>query len=423
MLRVMVFTHPLTLTFLILLGLGMVFQAWLLWRQFQHVGAHREVVPEAFALQVTPDEHRKAADYTRAKLWPAAVGVVLEAVMILFWTLGGGLDRLDRLWPVEAFSPLVAGLGLLTSLTLVSGLADLPLGLWRTFGVEARFGFNRTTPVRFLTDLLLELAVFLLLMLPLMAALLWLMASTGTFWWLAAWGLWMFFTLLMSWLFPTVIAPLFNRFEPLPAGELRQRIEALLERCGFASRGIFVMDGSRRSGHGNAYFTGLGRAKRIVFFDTLMSALAPAELEAVLAHELGHFHHRHIQRRLFGIALGSLASLALLGWSMTQPWFFTALGVSRASDALAVALFLIIVPVLTLWLQPLLAYWSRRQEFQADTFAARHSDPHALIQALVRLYRDNASTLTPDPLYSVCHDSHPPAAIRIRHLLTNVGTS
>ncbi|CAK0769714.1 STE24 endopeptidase [Gammaproteobacteria bacterium] len=423
MLHAMVFAHPFTLIFLTLLGLGTGFQYWLLWRQYHHVGACRDTVPGAFAEQVTPDEHRKAADYTRARLFPGAVGLAIEVVMVSLWTVGGGLEALDQLWLKGAFSPLVAGLGLLTSLAFVGGLVDLPLSLWRIFGIEARFGFNRTTLARFLIDLCLESVVFLILMLPLMAALLWLMARAGPLWWLAAWALWMAFMLLVSWLFPTLIAPLFNRFDPLPAGELRQRIEALLVRCGFSSRGIFVMDGSRRSGHGNAYFTGLGRAKRIVFFDTLMSALAPAELEAVLAHELGHFHHRHVQRRILGIALASLIGLAMLGWLAAQSWFFTALGVSRVSDALAVALFLLVVPVFTLWFQPLMAYWSRRQEFQADAFAVRHSDGPALIRALVRLYRDNANTLTPDPLYSACHDSHPPASIRISHLFASMGAS
>jgi STE24 endopeptidase len=302
------------------------------------------------------------------------------------------------------------------SVFLLLGLLDLPYDAWRTFGIEARFGFNRTTPIQFARDKAVGALLAVALGGPLVAAVLWVMTAGGELWWLYAWLVWMAFTLTLSWAYPRVIAPLFNRFTALEAGPVRERLERLLERCGFRSDGMFVMDGSKRSSHGNAYFTGLGRSKRIVFFDTLLDTLAPEELEAVLAHELGHFRRRHVAKRLLAIAAITLVGLAVLGWLRTQSWFYAGLGVAEASPAVALLLFLLVAPVFTQFLRPVGAWLSRRQEFEADAYAAAQADAAALIRALVKLYRDNASTLTPDPVYSAFHHSHPPAPVRIAHL-------
>jgi STE24 endopeptidase len=412
-----------TQIFLIALGAGLAIQFWLLNRHRRHVQACREQVPEAFSDVVTPEEHRKAADYTLARTALGRIEMLLGAVLLLAWTLGGGVELLSSQWQSADLDPLLQGTGLILSLFLIMGLLDLPLSIWRTFVLETRFGFNRTTPVRFIVDLLLATLLTLILGTPLIWIILWLMEGAGPLWWLAAWAVWMGFTLLMAWAFPTFIAPLFNRFEPLQDEALRDRIQNLLERCGFASKGIFIMDGSKRSSHGNAYFTGLGRSKRIVFFDTLLESLTPEETEAVLAHELGHFKHKHILKHMVAMALISLAGLALLGWLYQQEWFYHALGVSRPSDATALILFLLVIPVFSQFLQPLSAYLMRRHEFQADDYAVMQADGQALIQALVKLYRENASTLTPDPLYSAYHDSHPPAPVRIGHILSRIATT
>ena len=308
------------------------------------------------------------------------------------------------------------GVGVLVSATLVMSLLDLPFSIWQTFVIEERFGFNRTRVSTFIADLLKQGLILLLLATPLTWLILWLMASSGPLWWLYVWGVWMGFTLLMIWAYPTFIAPLFNQFKPLADEALRQRIEALLARCGFTSRGIFVMGGSRRSGHGNAYFTGLGRNKRIVFFDTLLESLEPDEVEAVLAHELGHFKRRHVQKRLVSMALMSLAGLALLGWLVGEPAFYQGLGVSEPSLYAGLMLFLLISPVFGIFLTPLMSWMSRKHEYEADAFAAQQAGAADLIRALVKLYRENASTLTPDPLYSAFHDSHPPAPLRVAQL-------
>jgi STE24 endopeptidase len=299
-------------------------------------------------------------------------------------------------------------------------LLDLPFSLYHTFVVEERFGFNKTTAAVFVSDMVKQGLLMLVLGLPLAWTALWLMQGSGELWWLYLWLLWTGFSLLMLWAYPTVIAPLFNKFTLLEDQQLQQRIQELLDRCGFKSKGIYVMDGSRRSGHGNAYFTGMGRNKRIVFFDTLLETLEPDEIEAVLAHELGHFKRRHVQKRIAVMVLGSLAGLALLGWLSQQSWFYQGLGVTRPSDYLALLLFLIAVPVFTLFLQPLASWFSRRHEFEADDYAAKQADAAGLIRALVKLYRENASTLTPDPLYSAFHDSHPPAPVRVAHLSTKL---
>lgn len=414
--------HWFTQLFLLALGLGVALQAWLLWRHRRHVWAHRDQVPAAFSGAISLQDHQKAADYTIARIRLAGFELALGAMLLLAWTLGGGLGWLSRLWQNTGLDPLPGGTAFILSVFLIMGLLDIPTAAWRTFVLEARFGFNRTTPARFMTDLLLQTLLLLAIGGPLAWVLLWVMGSVGPLWWLAAWAVWVGFILLMTWAYPTLIAPLFNRFKPLDDPELHRRIQQLLARCGFTSKGIFVMDGSRRSSHGNAYFTGLGKSKRIVFFDTLLESLSADEMEAVLAHELGHFKKKHVLQRMVTMSLASLAGLALLGWLYQQTWFYAALGVDRPSDAAALMLFLLVIPVFGQFLQPLSAWLMRRQEFEADDYAIERTSPEAMIQALVKLYRENASTLTPDPLYSAFHDSHPPAPVRIGHISTRTST-
>jgi STE24 endopeptidase len=403
--------------FLIFLALGTLLQLWLLQRHLAHVANHRHQVPEAFADKVALDEHQRAADYTRAKGRMARIEILLATTLLLLWTLGGGIDLLDRYWRGFDGNGIVTGLLLFFSFYLLNGLLELPMSLVHTFRIETAFGFNRTTPLQFLKDRLLGMLLALLLGGPLLWVILWLMKQAGEAWWLAAWAVWMAFSLTLSWAYPRLIAPLFNRFEPLEEGEMRSRIQQLLQRCGFSSDGIFVMDGSKRSSHGNAYFTGFGKHKRIVFFDTLLERLSADEMEAVLAHELGHFRHRHIFKQMGLMSLLSLAGLALLGWLSQQPWFYTGLGITHPSDAAALLLFMLCLPVFTLFFSPLGSYLSRRYEFQADDYAVDKTGGEFLMRALVKLYRDNANTLTPDPLYSLFHDSHPPAPVRIAHIM------
>ena len=405
-----------TWLFLFALGANLVLELWLMKRQQRAVSSHRDQVPEPFRRSITLAQHQKAADYTLARLQHARVSQLVGALLLLLWTLGGGVDALDRLWRQTDLDPLWQGVGLLMSILLGATLLELPLNLWSTFGIESRFGFNRTTPRQFLVDLLLELVLMLAVGIPLTATFLWLMTTAGSSWWLWAWAVWMGFTLFVTWAWPTFIAPLFNKFSPLEDRALRERLQRLLERCGFRSKGMYVMDGSRRSTHGNAYFTGLGRSKRIVFFDTLLDSLEPEEIEAVLAHELGHFKKHHIFKHLLTMGAISLGGLALMGWLIEQPWFYAGLGVSHPSAATGLALFLLVIPLFAGFFSPLLAALSRRHEFEADAFAAAQTDADALISALVKMYRDNASTLTPDPLYSAFHHSHPPAAERIGRL-------
>ncbi|WJW76324.1 M48 family metallopeptidase [Thiohalobacter sp. IOR34] len=402
--------------FLALLAGATALQLWLQQRQISHVRRHRDQVPPAFAAAIPLEAHRKAADYTLAKTRLGQLETLYETGLLLLWTLGGGLDWLDGLWRTLGWGPLATGVAVLLSAFLLMALLELPFSLWHTFVLEQRFGFNRTTPRTFLGDLLKQALLMLLLGAPLLALVLWLMQAAGAAWWLYVWLVWMGFTLLMLWAYPAFIAPLFNKFTPLDDERLRSRIEALLARCGFTSRGIFVMDGSRRSGHGNAYFTGLGRNKRIVFFDTLLDSLSPEEVEAVLAHELGHFRRHHVRKRMIAMALLSLAGLATLGWLIEQPAFFHGLGISQPSTYMGLLLFLMLSPLLGVFLQPLMSRLSRRHEYEADDYAAHHASARDLIQALVKLYRENASTLTPDPLYSAFHDSHPPAPLRVAHL-------
>lgn len=409
-----------TLLFIAAVAIGLFLELWLMQRQLRHVAAHRNQVPSAFAAQVTLPEHQKAADYTRAKLDIGQISLFIGTGLLLVWTLGGGIDFLNRQWQLLSGDPLWSGIGLIFSVSLISALVELPLGVWNTFVVEARFGFNRTTPRRFLGDLLLQLLLALLLGTPLLWVILWLMERAGDNWWLAAWAVWMGFMLLMLWIYPTLIAPVFNKFTPLEEGPLKQRIQGLLERCGFTSNGIFIMDGSKRSGHGNAYFTGFGKNKRIVFYDTLANSLEGNEMEAVLAHELGHFKRRHVFKQLLLSTLLSLLGFALLGWLAGQSWFYHSLGVNAQSNALALLLFMLTLPVFTQFLQPVMAILSRKHEFEADDFAVQQTGAEPMIRALVKLYRENANTLTPDPLYSAFHDSHPPAPVRVAHLSAKI---
>ncbi len=389
---------------------------WLLLRQMRHVWRHRDTPPDAFLGIITIEEHRKAAAYTLAKARLGLLHLALETGLLLVFTLGGGLQWLHDLLAARLSSPLLAGTALLLGLGLISAAAELPLSALAQFRVEARFGFNRQTPAGFVADLAKQTLLGLLIGGPLLLLVLWLMGVMGESWWLWVWGVWMAFNLLILAVYPTFIAPLFNKFTPLEDQGLRERIEQLLARAGFRANGIFVMDGSRRSSHGNAYFTGLGRNKRIVFFDTLLARLEPAQIEAVLAHELGHFKHRHIVKRIAFLFVLSLVLLALLAWVKEAGWFYAGLGVASQTDATALALFFLVLPVFLFPATPVMSLYSRRHEFQADAFAARQTDPAHLVTALVRLYRDNAATLTPDPLYSLFYDSHPKAVERIEKL-------
>jgi STE24 endopeptidase len=408
--------HWFTALFLFLLLAATATRSWLNQRQVATVQARRSQVPDAFAAQIDLASHQKAADYTVASARVSRWDTLLDAAMALLFTVGGGVAAIDQ-WRLFAGLPTVwrGALVVLATLLLVSAVG-LPLSIWRTFGVEARFGFNRTTPKLYVADLLKSLALTILLGGPLLVVVLYLMERAGALWWLYAWVVWVAFTVLMTWAWPTLIAPLFNKFTPLTDESLRQRAEALLERCGFASKGVFVMDGSRRSVHGNAYFTGVGRNKRIVFFDTLLERLHIPEVEAVLAHELGHFKLHHVRSRLvLSLTLG-LGGLALLGALARWPAFYAAFGIANPSPHAALLLFIFILPAYTYFLTPLAAWWSRKHEFEADEFAARHADARRLADALVKLYRDNATTLTPDPLHSAFYDSHPPALVRITRL-------
>lgn len=389
---------------------------WLLLRQMRHVWLHRDAPPQAFRDILPIEEHRKAAAYTLAKVRLGLLHLALETGLLLAFTLGGGLQALHDLLASQLASSLLTGTALLLALGLISAAAEVPLAALAQFGVEARFGFNRQTPAGFLGDLGKQALLALFIGGPLLMLVLWLMGVMGETWWLWVWGVWMAFNLLMLAIYPTFIAPLFNTFTPLADAGLRERIERLLARAGFHANGIFVMDGSRRSSHGNAYFTGLGRNKRIVFFDTLLAHLEPAQIEAVLAHELGHFRHRHILKRFAVLAVLSLALLAILAWLKEAAWFYAGLGVTSRTDATALALFFLVLPVFLFPATPLMSLYSRRHEFQADAFAAGQTDAAHLISALVRLYRDNAATLTPDPLYSLFYDSHPKAVERIEKL-------
>ncbi len=403
--------------FVALVLAGLIVKAVLTLRQMRHVRAHRDAVPAAFAGRISLEAHRRAAAYTDARLRIALIEAPVSAAFVLALTVGGGLQALlDFGARFSANGGLVHGVIVLAALAVLGWLVELPFALYRTFVLEKRYGFNRMTPPLFAADTAREALLAAFIGLPVLAAVLWLMMAMGTLWWLWVWAFWLGFNLLVLMVWPTFIAPLFNRFTPLADAALKTRVEALLARCGFRARGLFVMDGSRRSAHGNAYFTGFGAAKRIVFYDTLLDKLDADEVEAVLAHELGHFHHRHIVKRLAVLAPASLILLGMLGALLEQPWFFSALGVNTPGTAAGLALFFLALPAFTFALTPLFSHWSRKHEFEADAYAARQTRAADLVSALVKLYRDNAATLTPDPLYSRFYDSHPPAALRIAHL-------
>ena len=406
----------LTVIFILAVIGGTALQLWLSGRQVTAVASHRARVPEPFDAQISSTEHAKAADYTIATVRFRRIETVFDAAVLLALTIGGGLDAIDTLWRRTGWSQPWLGTAVIFTLLGLTGALGLPFALWRTFRLEARFGFNRLTPRLFVVDRLKSLLLAAAIGIPAVLVVLSLMERAGPTWWLWAWVLWLALMLLMSWAWPVLIAPLFNTFTPLSDAALRERIESLLQRCGFASKGVFVVDGSRRSAHGNAYFTGIGRNKRIVFFDTLLERLEPPEVEAVLAHELGHFSLKHVRKRLLVSIALSFCGLALLGWLAGRPAFYTTLGVSTPSTHAALLLFLLAVPPFALFLTPLTSIWSRRHEFEADAFAARTADARELVSALVKLYRDNASTLTPDPVYSAFYYSHPPALTRITRL-------
>lgn len=410
-----------TWIFLALLALNVGLKLWLAERQVRWVRRRSDSVPDQFAGEISLEAHRRAASYTVAKQRLSMIETAVSAVLLLVLTLCGGLQMLRDALQDWLGDGLAFQMALVASVVLVVTLLDLPLEWHRQFRVEQKFGFNRMTPALFFADTAKSIALTAALGLPLLALVLMLMQRAGPYWWAYGWVAWCAFTLALTVLFPVLIAPLFNRFTPLADSELLQRIELLLTRTGFDTRGVFTMDGSRRSSHGNAYFTGLGSAKRIVFFDTLLERLQPPEIEAVLAHELGHFRLKHVRKRLLLGFAGSALLLIALSWVMQRPWFYRGLGVEplllHSNAGLAIVLFVLVIPIFTFPFAPISSLLSRRHEFQADEFAARHASPRALVTALIKLYKDNATTLTPDPIHSSFYNSHPPASIRIERLL------
>jgi STE24 endopeptidase len=405
-----------TLIFLAAAALTTAVQIWLARRHVAHILAHKACVPAVFSDKIGLAAHQKAADYTVAKTRLSFVQIGVEVVVLLAFTLGGGIEYLAHAWQGAFQSPLLEGTALILSTLVLMGALDIPLSLYRTFWLEARFGFNKMTPELFLLDLLKQTGLALALGVPLVLGVLWLMGAMGEYWWLYVWLAWMGFNLLIIAVYPSFIAPLFNKFLPLEDMQLKTRVEALLKKCGFHTSGLFVMDGSKRSNHGNAYFSGFGKTKRIVFYDTLLKNLSEDEIEAVLAHELGHFKRRHIIKRMAWLFAGSLVGLWLLATLMQADWFYAGLGVTTHTTATALLLFVLVSPVFTFLLHPLNARLSRKHEFEADQYAAQTASATALVRALVKLYEDNASTLTPDPIHSAFYDSHPPAGIRIARL-------
>ena len=413
--------HNFTLFFLLFLSASVAVRLWLSKRQIDHIQFHRNQVPEEFSDKIELEDHQKAADYSCTKLRVGRVSLAWETALLLFWTLGGGLSMLNLWWSAYQLAPLLNGIAVIASLMIIASVLELPFSLYNTFVVEQQFGFNQTSWGTWLLDLLKTVALMLILGLPLIATILWLMNQAGQYWWFYAWLVWTTFSLLMIWAWPAFIAPLFNRFSALEDASLKARIDRLLQRCGFQSEGVYVVDGSKRSAHGNAYFTGFGKNKRIVFYDTLLKSLSEDEVEAVLAHELGHFKRHHIKKSLAISLITTLLGFALLAWLMESSWFYTALGVDVVSTHTALLLFVLTMPVFTYFISPLFSALSRKHEFEADEFAKSNSDYRALISALVNMYRDNASTLTPDPVHSMFYDSHPPASIRINRLKSIAG--
>ena len=415
-----------TVIFLLTLVSAVSIRVWLATRHIRYVHTHRNSVPENFSSQISLDAHQKAADYTCAKTRLNYANICLDTVLLLILTLGGGLNALNFFWSNWFSDPLLQGMIFILGTVLLMGLVEIPINYYRTFVIEKKFGFNKMTHSMFFVDLIKQGLLGILLGLPLLFGALWLMEKTGANWWLYVWLMWVGFNLIVLSVYPTWIAPLFNKFTPLEDASLKARIEQLMQKCGFKSSGLFVMDGSRRSSHGNAYFTGFGKNKRIVFFDTLLSHLNPPEIEAVLAHELGHFKRNHVIKRILLTFTMSLVFLWLLGYLMNQDWFYQGLGVfssnealaniSSHSTAMALLLFFLVMPTFTFLFQPLSSLYSRKHEFEADAYAVEKASAGDLIQALVKLYQDNAATLTPDPLHSAFYDSHPPASVRIARL-------
>lgn len=423
----------LTVLFASVLLLGLLTKFWLASRQMRHVAQHRASVPSAFADTISLAAHQKAADYTVSKVRFGLLETAVGAAVLLGWTLLGGLDALNQALLGWLGGGMGQQLALIAGFVLIGGLIELPLSVYQTFVIEQRFGFNKMTWKLWLGDLLKSTLLGAVIGLPVAALILWLMGAAGGLWWLWAWGVWMGFNLLLLLIYPTFIAPLFNKFQPLQDEGLKARVTALMQRCGFSAKGLYVMDGSRRSAHANAYFTGFGAAKRVVFFDTLLAKLSPGEVDAVLAHELGHFKHKHILKRIVSVFALSLVGFALLGWLAQQGWFYTGLGVTPSlqllvpslsaaqvmpNDALALLLFMLVIPVFSFFITPLLSLSSRTHEFEADAYAAQQADAQDLSRALLKLYEDNASTLTPDPLYVAFYYSHPPASQRLARLGT-----
>ncbi len=408
--------HTFTAVFLAALLLTTATRLWLGIRHIRHIRAHRDNVPQEFAAQINLPAHQKAADYSSAKTRLHMAQAVIDALLLLALTLGGGLQLLSDWWAERLGDGLAFGMALIISVALIVSIVEIPMNVYRTFVIEARFGFNQMTPILFVVDLLKQALLASVFGLPLLFCVLWLMAKMGQTWWFYVWLAWVAFNVLVLAIYPTYIAPLFNKFSPMENPELKTRVERLLTNCGFKSQGLFVMDGSKRSNHGNAYFTGFGAAKRIVFFDTLLSRLEPPEIEAVLAHELGHYKLYHVIKRMLWTFAMSLAFLWLLGVLMNKSWFYQGLNVITPSTSMALLLFFMITPIFTFLLQPVLSAYSRRHEYEADQYAVRYASAADLMQALVKLYKDNASTLTPDPVHSAFYDSHPPAALRIARL-------
>jgi STE24 endopeptidase len=409
--------NTLSVLFIALLALTTITRLWLGSRHIGFILGHRNQVPEAFAKNISLEAHQKAADYTSAKTKLLLAETLVQAALLLAFTLGHGLQAIDNIWQhVLPNQEILRGAIVILSALMVSSVVDLPFDYYKTFVIDAHFGFNKMTHAMFVSDTLKQAVLGFVLGAPILFAALWLMQGAGQYWWLYLWAVWSGFNLLVLAIYPTFIAPLFNKFTPLEDEVLKKRIETLLKKCGFQSQGLFVMDGSARSSHGNAYFTGFGKNKRVVFFDTLLERLNADEIEAVLAHELGHFKHKHVIKRVAMMFSISFVGLALLGWLNQQTWFYTGLGVDTPSSYMALILFLLVSPVFLFVLRPIMANYSRKNEFEADAYAAAHSSAKHLVEALVKLYRDNASTLTPDPLHSAFYDSHPPASIRIAKL-------
>ena len=415
-------SYTLSIIFISLVVLTTLTRIWLGNRHIGFMRNHRNQVPAAFSKDISIEAHQKAADYTSAKTQLVIAESIVQALLLLTFTLGSGLQWIDYIWrEILPEQEMLRGALVILSALIISGIVDAPFDYYKTFVIDAHFGFNKMTRGMFIVDMIKQSVLGILLGAPLLFAALWLMDGAGKYWWFYLWAVWSIFNLLVLAIYPTFIAPIFNKFTPLEDQALKARIEALLAKCGFTSQGLFVMDGSSRSSHGNAYFTGFGKSKRVVFFDTLLERLNADEIEAVLAHELGHFKHKHVIKRIVMMFLMSFIALAVLGWLKDQNWFFIGLGVNDMSSYMALILFLLVSPVFLFVVRPFMANYSRQNEFEADAYAATHANSKHLVEALVKLYRDNASTLTPDPLHSAFYDSHPPASIRIAKLAKFTG--